>query len=185
MCQGVHVPWLVCGDQRAAVWVQFFFSFVCALGIEVGSPGLSEYLYPLSHPAGQPSNSLSIEVCCILKQIHTILSHLLNQLDLQLSECSLRCISFTHPNRVHYNVDTRKWCPNAINSQKILTIYSSRVIKASVLTSLCHYEQNARTSFYLEESGKILTKIFLRNKPIMRAIKSPVQQSSQKHRKYD
>lgn len=69
--------------------------------------------------------------------------------------------------------------------KKKLTIYSSRVIKASVLTSLCHYEQNARTSFYLEESGKILTKIFLRNKPIMRAIKSPVQQSSQKHRKYD
>lgn len=64
--------------------------------------------------------------------------------------------------------------------KKNLTIYSSRVI-----TSLCHYEQNARTSFYLEESGKILTKIFLRNKLIMSAIKSPAQQPSQKHRKYD
>lgn len=80
---------------------------MCALGIELGSPGLSEYLYPLSHPAGQPSNFLSIEDCW---DQHTILSHLLNQLDLQLSECSLRCryISFTCPNRVHYNVDTRK-----------------------------------------------------------------------------
>lgn len=75
--------------------------------------------------------------------------------------------------------------PECYKQSKKLTVYSSRVIKASVLTSLCHYEQNARTSFYLEESGKILTKIFLRNKLIMRAIKSPVQQPSQKHRKYD